>query len=470
MKRKFMMLSLLISGPRQPGKNIDVYLSPLVDDLKTLWEKGVETYDAHLREVFTLKAILLWTINDFPAYGNLAGCTVKGYYACPICGEGTYSKRLKHGRKNSYMGHRRFLPRNHPYRRQKKAFNGEQDFRIPPKILSGEEILEKVDLIPISWGKMKIKSLESDVNTNCWKKKVHRKYLHVLHNLDVMHIEKNVCESIIGTLFNIPGKTKDGLNARLDLVEMGLRSELFPRVDLKKTYLPPACFSLSRNEKKLVCQTLSNLKVPEGYCSNFRNLVSLEELKLFGLRSHDYHALMQQLLLVALRFVLPKHVRYTISRLCIFFNKLCTKVVDVPKLNEVHNELVVTLCLLEKYFPPSFFDIMLHLTVHLIREVRLCGPVYFRWMYPFERYMKVLKGYVRNHNRPEGCIAECYLAEEAVEFCTEYLSGTHAIGIPKSNNYDNKFGRPITGGRSTNIDHKSWLQAHHYVLENTTIV
>ena len=84
--------------------------------------------------------------------------------------------------------------------------------------------------------------------------------------------------------------------------------------------------------------------------------------------------------------------------------------------------------------------------------------------------MKVLKGYVRNHNRPEGCIAECYLAEEAVEFCTEYLSGTHAIGIPKSNNYDNKFGRPITGGRSTNIDHKLWLQAHHYVLENTTIV
>ena len=96
-----------------------------------------------------------------------------------------------------------------------------------------------------------------------------------------MHIEKNVCESIIGTLFNIPGKTKDGLNAQLDLVEMVLRSELFPRVDLKKTYLPSTCFSLSRNEKKLVCKTLSNLKVPEGYCSNFRNLVSLEELKLF---------------------------------------------------------------------------------------------------------------------------------------------------------------------------------------------
>ena len=84
--------------------------------------------------------------------------------------------------------------------------------------------------------------------------------------------------------------------------------------------------------------------------------------------------------------------------------------------------------------------------------------------------MKVLKGYVGNHNQPEWCIIECYLAKETVEFCIEYLSETYAIGIPKSNNYDNKFGRPITGGRSANIDHKSWLQAHHYVLENTTIV
>ena len=147
----------------------------------------------------------------------------------------------------------------------------------------------------------------------------------------------------------------------------------------------------------------------------------MEELKLFGLKSHDYHAFMQQLLLVALCYVLPKHVKYTISRLCIFFNQLCTKVVDVSKLNEVDNELVVTLCLLEKYFPLSFFDIMLHLTMHLIREVRLCGPFYIRWMYLFERHMKVLKGYVCNHNQPEGCITKCYMAEEAVEFCSEYL-------------------------------------------------
>ncbi|RVW68458.1 hypothetical protein CK203_060202 [Vitis vinifera] len=66
-----------MTRPRQPGKDIDVYLAPLVDDLKTLWEVGVKAYDAHQQEFFTLKAILLWTINDFPAYGNLSGAPLR---------------------------------------------------------------------------------------------------------------------------------------------------------------------------------------------------------------------------------------------------------------------------------------------------------------------------------------------------------------------------------------------------------
>ena len=76
-----------------------------------------------------------------------------------------------------------------------------------------------------------------------------------------MHIEKNVCESIIGTLLNVLGKTKDGVKSRLDLLERGLRSELAPRFGLKRTYLPPACYTLSKEEKKIVLQTLVDLKV-----------------------------------------------------------------------------------------------------------------------------------------------------------------------------------------------------------------
>ncbi|XP_050387377.1 uncharacterized protein LOC126803646 [Argentina anserina] len=85
MSSENLMLSLLIPGPRQPGNDIDVYLQPLRDDLVKLWN-GVEMYDAYSKAMFNLRAILLWTINDFPAYGNLSGLAVKGEFGCPVCG------------------------------------------------------------------------------------------------------------------------------------------------------------------------------------------------------------------------------------------------------------------------------------------------------------------------------------------------------------------------------------------------
>ena len=132
-----MMLTLLLSGPKRLGNDIDIFLQQLIDDLKMLWDVGVEVYDAYLQEVFTLKVVLLWTINDFPAYGNLNGCNVKGYLACSICAENTQSVYLKHSRKNVYQGHRRFLCINHPYKRAKKAFNGCQEFDVEPKPIIG---------------------------------------------------------------------------------------------------------------------------------------------------------------------------------------------------------------------------------------------------------------------------------------------------------------------------------------------
>ncbi|XP_073133711.1 uncharacterized protein [Henckelia pumila] len=472
MKRKFMMLTLLIFGPKQPGNDIDVYLAPLVDDLKCLWEIGVDAYDTYRKEYFSLRAVLLWTINDFPAYGNMSGCVVKGYQACPICGEETYSTRLKHSRKMSYTGHRRFLPRNHPYRRQKKAFNGKQEFNPAPKPLTGLEVLERVDKINYRAGKMIGKLQRKELETkSCWKRKSiffeleYWKHLHVRHVLDVMHIEKNVCESLIGTLLNVPGKTKDGIAARLDLVEMNVRTDLAPKTEENRTFLPATCFTLSRTEKRKLCNSLFGMKVPTGYSSNVKNLVSMKDLELVGLKSHDYHTLMQQLFPIAIRDVLPKHVRDTIIRLCGFFNVLCNKVIDVSKLDGLQREIVTLLCMLEKYFPPSFFDIMVHLTVHLVREVKLCGPVWYRQMYPFERFMKILKGYVRNRNRPKGCIAECYVAEEAVEFCSDYMSNVHTIGIPTSHR-QLQLTRPLSGAvvYSTSLDELH--QAHRYVLEN----
>ncbi|XP_042980250.1 uncharacterized protein LOC122310441 [Carya illinoinensis] len=91
MKDPFFITSLLIPGPRSPGNDIDVYLQPLIDELLDLWENGVDTYDAKATETFRLHAALMWTINDFPAYGNLSGWSTKGKMACPSCEQETDS-------------------------------------------------------------------------------------------------------------------------------------------------------------------------------------------------------------------------------------------------------------------------------------------------------------------------------------------------------------------------------------------
>ena len=111
---------------------------------------------------------------------------------------------------------------------------------------------------------------------------------------------------------------------------------------------------------------------------------------------------------------------------------------------------------------------MLHLTVHLVREVQLCGPVYFRWMYPFERCMKVLKSYVGSRKYPEDCIVRRYGAEEAVEFCSEYLNDLDPVGVPKSLRDPNTSIPGFSASNSSIIVQQIDLQqAHLTVLENT---
>jgi hypothetical protein len=74
-------------------------------------------------------------------------------------------------------------------------------------------------------------------------------------------------------------------------------------------------------------------------------------------------------------------------------------------------------------FPPAFFDVMMHLAAHLPDEAFLRGLVHYGWMYPIERRLYTLKRYVRNRARPEGSIAEAYIAEECLTFCSKFMEG-----------------------------------------------
>ena len=107
------MMALLILGKYSPGKDFHVFMQPLIHDLKKLW-CGVPTKDVLENEVFNLRAAILWTIHDYPAYGTTAGRNIKGYYACVSCDKNPCHVKLKN--KFGHIGHRRFLDDDHTFR------------------------------------------------------------------------------------------------------------------------------------------------------------------------------------------------------------------------------------------------------------------------------------------------------------------------------------------------------------------
>jgi hypothetical protein len=103
-------------------------------------------------------------------------------------------------------------------------------------------------------------------------------------------------------------------------------------------------------------------------------------------------------------------------KLCSFFNAISQKVVDPMKLTKLQVDLILTMCNLETIFPPSFFDLMPHLLVHIVHEMKYQGLVFLHQMYPFERFMTVLKKYVHNRSHLEGCMIQGWATEEVIEF------------------------------------------------------
>ena len=63
---------MIISRPRQPCNDIDVFLEPLMEDMKILWEDGVKMMDVFLKKEFTLKAIIFVTITNYPGLFSLS--------------------------------------------------------------------------------------------------------------------------------------------------------------------------------------------------------------------------------------------------------------------------------------------------------------------------------------------------------------------------------------------------------------
>jgi hypothetical protein len=112
---------------------------------------------------------------------------------------------------------------------------------------------------------------------------------------------------------------------------------------------------------------------------------------------------------IAIRGFVIEGVRQAVFRLTRLFCWVCFKNVDVKDLDLMKIESAIVMSFLEMQLPTSFFDSQIHLISHLVEEVAIGGPVSYRWMFPIERYLKTLKGFVRQNSRPKGSMGEGYL-------------------------------------------------------------
>ena len=145
---------------------------------------------------------------------------------------------------------------------------------------------------------------------------------------------------------------------------------------------------------------------------------------------------------------MPDNVRKTITKLCAFLNAVSQKIINPAILERLQIEVVLCLVSCEMIFPPSFFDIMTHLLVHIVKEIFILGPIFLHNMFPFERYMSVLKKYVRKCSSPEGCIAKSYGTEEVIEFCVDYIDDLRPIGVPVSRHEGRLSGKGTLGKKT----------------------
>ncbi|GJX96474.1 zinc finger, PHD-type containing protein [Tanacetum coccineum] len=245
----------------------------MIDDLKDLWAKpGVETIDVVTGQKFNIRAMFLWTIIDFPTRSSLSGWSGQGYKAYPTCNEDTPSTRVLG--KTAYVGHRRFLKKPYKWRRS-LDFNGEIKNRDPPPKFNQDDIMTQLARLPmrvkgkhLMYGGVKIKR-NVLVEPNGSKRSIfyeleYWSFLTLKHNLDVMHIKKNVLESILNT-FLINDKSKD-TQARQTLKWMAFEVAYgSTKTKTRSAHEALSClFFHTRGQEKSFVSSSMELKLPDG--------------------------------------------------------------------------------------------------------------------------------------------------------------------------------------------------------------
>jgi hypothetical protein len=161
-------------------------------------------------------------------------------------------------------------------------------------------------------------------------------------------------------------------------------------------------------DENVFFHTMQSLRTPIGFGAALNNNLSQKD-KFSSFKSHDYNNLIRFMLPIAIHGFVTEGVCQAMSKLARLFCWVCSKNMDVRDLDHMKKESAIVMSLLEMQLPMSFFDSQIHLISHLVEEVAIGGLVSYCWMFPIKRYLKTLKGFVRQKSRPEGSMGEGYL-------------------------------------------------------------
>ncbi|GKF63446.1 hypothetical protein Tco_0186894, partial [Tanacetum coccineum] len=196
----------------------------------------------------------------------------------------------------STVGHRRFLRKPHKWR-SSREFNGDTDHRDPPKeypmdviLAQHARLLTRVPGKHPKHGGVKIKR-NVEVELNWTKRSIfyeleYWSFISLRHNLDIMHIEKNVLEAILNTLL-MNDKYKDTAKARQDLQRLGIRSGLWlGQTKNGKCLKTQAAYSFTPEDRKKFCQFIKGVKLPDRFGSCFKHKVTDNDTNIVRISFH----------------------------------------------------------------------------------------------------------------------------------------------------------------------------------------
>jgi hypothetical protein len=144
-------------------------------------------------------------------------------------------------------------------------------------------------------------------------------------------------------------------------------------------------------------------------------------------------------------------------------------VIGHKELDDLKAYMIETMCMLQMCFPP-FFYMQEHLMIHLVDQILTLSSLYLHSMFSYQRFLAVLKAYVRNHAHLKGSIMEGYTTEEVVKCCADYVKDGKWIGLPIPLHKGRLRGRGRMGQKTfVNRDYSLVSEAHFSVLQQLTV-